>query len=205
MKIDSSIFNKRFMAFTALVLLLAELVLILLSWIIFAIGEEEVRSLLSSEGIRWFVGGFTTMVSSPLLVWLIILLMAFGAFQKSGLISLTDASYQMTYRDKTALRVAIVFLLAYIAVILLMTVIPHAILLSATGALFPSPFSRSIVPLTAFGIALVSIIYGIMSGRLRDIKDILDALSFGISKGAPVFVLYILIIQFVRSMLFVFS
>ena len=193
------------MAFTSLVLLLAELVLILLSWILFAIGEEEVRSLLSSEGIRWFVGGFTTMVSSPLLVWLIILLMAFGAFQKSGLISLTDASYQMTYRDKTALRVAIVFLLAYIAVILLLTVIPHAILLSATGALFPSPFSRSIVPLTAFGIALVSIIYGIMSGRLRDIKDILDALSFGISKGAPVFVLYILIIQFVRSMLFVFS
>lgn len=193
------------MAFTALVLLLAELVLILLSWILFAIGEEEVRSLLSSEGIRWFVGGFTTMVSSPLLVWLIILLMAFGAFQKSGLISLTDASYQMTYRDKTALRVAIVFLLAYIAVILLLTVIPHAILLSATGALFPSPFSRSIVPLTAFGIALVSIIYGIMSGRLRDIKDILDALSFGISKGSPVFVLYILIIQFVRSMLFVFS
>lgn len=193
------------MAFTALVLLLAELVLILLSWILFAIGEEEVRSLLSSEGIRWFVGGFTTMVSSPLLVWLIILLMAFGAFQKSGLISLTDASYQMTYRDKTALRVAIVFLLAYIVVILLLTVIPHAILLSATGALFPSPFSRSIVPLTAFGIALVSIIYGIMSGRLRDIKDILDALSFGISKGAPVFVLYILIIQFVRSMLFVFS
>lgn len=205
MKIDSSIFNKRFMAFTALVLLLAELVLILLSWILFAIGEEEVRSLLSSEGIRWFVGGFTTMVSSPLLVWLIILLMAFGAFQKSGLISLTDASYQMTYRDKTALRVAIVFLLAYIVVILLLTVIPHAILLSATGALFPSPFSRSIVPLTAFGIALVSIIYGIMSGRLRDIKDILDALSFGISKGAQVFVLYILIIQFVRSMLFVFS
>jgi aminobenzoyl-glutamate transport protein len=205
MKIDPSIFNKRFMAFTALVLLLAELVLILLSWILFAIGEEEVRSLLSSEGIRWFVGGFTTMVSSPLLVWLIILLMAFGAFQKSGLISLTDASYQMTYRDKTALRVAIVFLLAYIVVILLLTVIPHAILLSATGALFPSPFSRSIVPLTAFGIALVSIIYGIMSGRLRDIKDILDALSFGISKGAPVFVLYILIIQFVRSMLFVFS
>ena len=123
MKIDSSIFNKRFMAFTALVLLLAELVLILLSWILFAIGEEEVRSLLSSEGIRWFVGGFTTMVSSPLLVWLIILLMAFGAFQKSGLISFTDASYQMTYRDKTALRVAIVFLLAYIVVILLLLLV----------------------------------------------------------------------------------
>ena len=204
MKTDSSILSRRFLAITALVLLLAELVLVLLSWILSAIGVEGVRSLLSSEGIRWFVGGFTDMVVSPLLVWLIILLMAFGAYRKSGLTSLADSSYQMTYRDKTALRVAIVFLLVYVAVILMLTIIPHAILLSATGSLFPSPFSRSIVPLTAFGISLVSIIYGMMSGRLRGFTDILYALSLGISSGAPLFVLYILFIQFISSIRFVF-
>lgn len=204
MKTDSSILSRKFLAYTALVLLLAELVLVLLSWILSAIGVEGVRSLLSSEGIRWFVGGFTDMVASPLLVWLIILLMAFGAYRKSGLTSLVDSSYQMTYRDKTALRVAIVFLLAYVAVILMLTIIPHAILLSATGSLFPSPFSRSIVPLTAFGISLVSIIYGMMSGRLRGFTDILDALSLGISRGTPLFVLYILFVQFISSIWFVF-
>ena len=191
MKTDSSILSRRFLAITALVLLLAELVLVLLSWILSAIGVEGVRSLLSSEGIRWFVGGFTDMVVSPL-------------YRKSGLTSLADSSYQMTYRDKTALRVAIVFLLVYVAVILMLTIIPHAILLSATGSLFPSPFSRSIVPLTAFGISLVSIIYGMMSGRLRGFTDILYALSLGISSGAPLFVLYILFIQFISSIRFVF-
>jgi aminobenzoyl-glutamate transport protein len=205
MKTDASIFSRRFLARTALVLLLAELVLILLSWILSATGMEGVRSLLSSEGIRWFVGGFTDMVASPLLVWLIILLMALGAFQKSGLPALREAGYQVTYREKTALRVAIIFLMAYIVVILLLTVIPHAILLSATGSLFPSPFSRSIVPLTAFGIMLVSVTYGVMSGRLRGLTDILDALSLGISKGAPLFALYILVIQLFRSVRFVFS
>lgn len=206
MKTDSSsIFSKRLLALTALVLLLAELALILLSWILSATGMEGVRSLLSSEGIRWFVGGFNDMVSSSLLVWLVILLMAFGAFQRSGLPLLADATYQMTYREKTALRVALAFLIAYIAVILMLTVIPHAILLSATGSLFPSPFSRSIVPLTAFGITLMSVTFGVMSGRLRGLADILDALSSGISKGAPLFVLYILLIQLVRSVWFVFT
>ena len=205
MKTDSSIFSKRFLALSVLVLFLAELVLILLSWILSATGMEGVRSLLSSEGIRWFVGGFTDIVDSTLLVWLIILFIALGAFQKSGLPSLMHANNQMTYREKTALRVSIALFVVYVAVILLLTAIPHAILLSATGSLFPSPFSRSIIPLTAFGISMVSVVYGMMSGRLIVLTDVLDALSHGIGKGAPVFVLYILMIQFVRSMWFVFA
>jgi len=90
-------------------------------------------------------------------------------------------------------------------VILMLTVIPHAILLSATGSLFPSPFSRSIIPLVAFGLSVVSVVYGIMSGQLKDLTDILDALSSGINNGAPLFVLYILLIQFINSILFVFA
>ncbi len=205
MKTDSSIFSKRFLALSVLVLFLAELVLILLSWILSATGMEGVRSLLSNEGIRWFVGGFTDIVDSTLLVWLIILLIALGAFQKSGLPSLIHSNNQITYREKTALRVSIALFVVYVAVILLLTAIPHAILLSATGSLFPSPFSRSIIPFTAFGISLVSVVYGMMSGRLIAHTDVLDALSYGIGRGAPVFVLYILLIQFVRSMWFVFA
>ena len=49
------------------ILLIAELALILLSWILSAAGVEGVRSLLSGEGVRWFVGDFARMVASPLL------------------------------------------------------------------------------------------------------------------------------------------
>ena len=61
-------------------LLIAEIILILLSWILSAACVEGVRSLLSGEGVRWFVGDFARMMASPLLVWLILLLMAIGAF-----------------------------------------------------------------------------------------------------------------------------
>jgi aminobenzoyl-glutamate transport protein len=189
-----------------LVLFLAEAVLVLLSWILSAMGLEGIRSLLSSEGIRWFFGDFTWMVASPWLVWLMLLLIALGAFQRSGLTSLLHSGlHKLSYRDRTALRVAFLLLVFYIIAILLLTVFPHAILLSASGTLFPSPFSRSIVPFIAFGIALVSIAFGLISGRMQSLSDILRTLSFGLQKGAPLLVLYIFFIQFYESLWFVFS
>lgn len=188
-----------------MVLLLAEIVLILVSWILSATMMEGVRSLLSSEGIRWFVGGFTDMLASPFLVWFIILLLAFGSYWQSGVASLFTSRSLFTYREKIALRVSLILLIIYCGVVALLTLPPHAILISATGNLFPSAFSRSLIPLIAFGICLFSITFGVMSGRMKTLSDILDSLSFGIRKGAPFFILYILLMQFYQSLRFVFG
>ena len=183
-----------------LLLLIVEAVLILLSWILSAMRVEGVRSLLSGEGLRWFFGNFTSMVASPWLASLILILMALGCLQKSGLFSRPHTSY----RDRMALRITVVFLVFYLGIILLLTAVPHAVLLSSTGSLFPSPFSRSIVPLLSFGIIIISITFGMVSGRFQTLADILDALSFGCRKGAPLFIFYILLIQLFESLRFVF-
>ena len=195
----------RWLGMAGLLLLLAELVLILLSWILSATGMEGVRSLLSSEGVRWFFGNFTVMVASPLLVWLLLFLIALGTFQRSGLVGVLRRFSLPSYRDRIAMRMSLMLLVAYLVVIALLTVFPHAILLSATGQLFPSAFSRSLVPVVAFGVVLVSLTFGMMSGRFRTMDDILDVLSFGIQRGAPLLVLYILAIQFCQSLRFVFA
>lgn len=187
-------------------LLIAEVALILLSWILSAAGVEGVRSLLSGEGVRWFVGDFTRTMASPLLAWLILLMIAVGAFLRSGLTSLWHEGRLriVSYRDRTAFRVAFVLMVAYIAAILLLTVVPHAVLLSASGALFPSPFSRSIIPFVAFGITLVSIAFGMVSGRMQSLSDVLEALTFGIRRYASLLILYIFCIQLYQSLRFVF-
>ena len=184
-----------------LFLLLAEAVLILISWILSAVRIEGVRSLLSGEGIRWFFGSFTSMIASPWLACLILLLIALGCLQKSGLVSQPHTSY----RDRMALRITVVFLVLYVGVILLLLAVPHAVLLSSTGNLFPSPFSRSIVPLLSFGILLVSITFGFVSGRFQTLSHVLEALSFGCRNGAPLFIFYILLIQLFESLMFVFD
>ena len=195
MKID-----RRLAAWLGCVLLLAELILILVSWLLSATMTEGVRSLLSSEGIRWFFGSFVGIMASPLLVWLLLSLIAWGSLQKSGLLAM-----QQSYREKVALRSALLLLIFYVVVILLLTVTPNAFLLSITGSLFPSAFSRSLVPIIAFGIVLMSISFGVMSGRINSLPAVLETLSFGISKGAELFVLYILIMQFYESLWFVFG
>jgi aminobenzoyl-glutamate transport protein len=195
MKID-----RRLAAWLGCVLLLAEVILILVSWLLSATMTEGVRSLLSSEGIRWFFGSFVGIMASPLLVWLLLSLIALGSLQKSGLLAM-----QQSYREKVALRSALLLLILYVVVILLLTVTPNAFLLSITGSLFPSAFSRSLVPVIAFGIVLMSISFGVMSGRINSLPAVLETLSFGISKGAELFVLYILIMQFYESLWFVFG
>ncbi len=186
----------------ALILIIGQWMLVILSWLISATQSVGVRSLLSSEGIRWFIGNFTDLLASPWLVWLLLLLSAFGCFQKSGL---TSCARPMGYRERTAMRVALVFLLLYLVVIGLLTLMPHAILLSATGYLFPSAFSRSIIPLFCFGVCLFSITFGFMSGRLQSMSDILHALCAGIAQGAPLVILLMLAIQFCESLLFVIA
>ena len=190
-------------------LVVAEMLLVILSWLLSATRLEGERSLLSSEGVRWFFGSFTEMVASPLLVWLLLGLCAWGCLQRSGLLTFSPFHLftfsPLTYRDKVAMRVSLVFLVLYLIVIALLTLAPHAILLSATGSLFPSAFSRSLVPIVCFGLCLVSLVFGLISGRLHGLADILEALSTGIAQGASLIIIYLFAIQLYESLRFVFN
>lgn len=185
-------------------LLVAQCVLVIVSWLLSAMRLEGVRSMLSSEGIRWFVGGFSDILANPLLAWLLLLLIAGGSLQQSGVISLFTGKGETSFRNRLALRVAIFFLVLYVIVICLLTLTPHAILLSVKGSLFPSAFSRSLVPIVCFGVTLFSVVYGMMSGHKKSGDEILSILTYGIRQGASLIIVYILAIQFYASLRFVF-
>ena len=188
-----------------LTVVIAETLLVILSWLLSAMRVEGVRSLLSSEGIRWFFSSFNDLVASPVLVWLLLLMCALGCLQKSRVTSIFRGTKAISFRDRLALYVAIAFLLIYGVIIILLTLMPHAILLSATGHLFPSAFSRSLVPIISFGICVFSVSFGLMAGVMRNLSDILQALSFGIAKGAPLLVFYLFAVQLVGCLRFVFG
>ena len=195
---------KRLLAYLVLALALAEVVLVLASWLLSATMAGNVRSLLSSEGVRWFFGGFTTMLASPWLVWLVLLAMAGGCLWQSDIVSIRLPLSSLHYRQRVALRTALILLVIYAAAVLALTLVPHAVLLSATGRLFPSPFSRAFVPIVSFGVLLVSVAYGWASGSFRSIASIVSAMSTGIAAAAPLFILYVVFVQFYESLRFVF-
>ncbi len=188
-----------------LLLMVAECVLVILSWLLSAVRLEGVRSMLSSEGIRWFFNGFNNFIASDLLAWLLLVLIAGGSLQQSGVVRHFLTKDVVSFRCRLALRVAFVFFLLYAIVICMLTLMPHAILLSVKGDLFPSAFSRSLVPIVCFGITMFSVVYGIISGNKQKGEDVLDILSYGLRKGAPLIIVYIFAIQFYASLRFVFG
>lgn len=195
--------SKRLIGYLAIVLLLALVALVLLSWLLSAT-QGGARSLLSSEGIRFFFGGFVDMLRKPLLVWLLLLSMAWGCLQTSGLLQFFSKPLALP-RRRQALIFLFVITAVYAGVLLILTLTPQAVLLSATGQLWPSPFSHALIPVIAFGVILLSVVYGLLSRRFLSMADVCQSLTQGIADAAPLLLLYVLTMQLVGALRFVFG
>lgn len=188
-------------AYAMLLLALAQVILVLLSWLITAAMPDVFpRSMLSPEGIRWFFGSFTDNLESPWLVWLLLISIAWGTLQGSGLLH-----YDRTiYRHRNALRLVSVEFVLFLSVILLLTIVPHAILLNVMGGIEASSFSRSILPYICFAVIVMSLSFGAVSNRLQGIEAMGESVSEGIRMAAPYFVIYILANQLYSSIEYLF-
>lgn len=208
------------LGYIVLVLLVAQLALILLSWLVTAAFPElPMRSVLSSEGIRWFFGSFVSNQLSPLLIYFIMAVMAVGACVRSRLYdalretlsntrsSLTTSSnhqHKVHYREKVGLRIALVEFIVYVIIMVLLTAIPHAILLSVTGQLFPSSFSSSFIPPLSLIIIIMSLTYGVASGTIDSVAKMHKVLVGGLEVGSRLVPTYVVGIQLYMSIRYVF-
>lgn len=194
---------KKAFAYLALALVLALMVLVLLSWLLSATIGEGIHSLLSSEGIRFFFGGYVDMVRQPLLVWMLLVAMAWGSAKQSGIQRIFHRP--IGRRQRQAIVLLMVLLTIYVGVMLMLTAVPHAVLLSATGRLWPSAFSRALVPIVAFGLILLSVVYGIVSRKFLSFTDVCQSFTHGMASATPLLLLYILLVQLWASIRFVFE
>ena len=185
-------------------LLLLHIIVVILSWMIKTIYPEfNGRSLLSGEGVRWFLGNFTNNVASNILVWIILIGLSWGSIRASNILQVFKRSHTLSYRERLGFRIVLIEIMIWGIVIVLLSFIPHAAMLSITGQLFPSSFSKSIVPLIAFIALFSSITYGLIIGRLRKGNLIIEALSNGIKQIAPYIIIYIILVQLIYSIKFV--
>ena len=168
----------RICGYAMFLLILAQIVLVLASWLITAAMPDVFpRSLLSPEGIRWFFGTFTANLQSPWLVWLLLISIAWGTLRASGLLKYDHK----VYRQRNALRLVCLEFVLFIGVMLLLTLIPHAILVIVMAQSF-----------------------GVVSQRLNSIEAMGEAMADGVRLSAPLFIIYILVIQLYSSVDYLF-
>lgn len=190
---------QKILAWVALVLGLGQIAIMLAAWLLTAAWPEDfTRSLLSAEGIRWFFGKFQDNLASPILVWLVVLSIAYGSYRKSRI----RAYDKREYRQRFAMSVAIFEVVIFVVAMLALTVLPHAILLNVMGGLVPSSFSQSIIPYCAFAITVVCCSFGLISGSIKGVEGVFRVLTSGIESGAPFFVIYVFAAQLLCSILY---
>jgi len=191
----------------AVAIVVLQMALILFSCIINVIEPSlPVRSMLSGEGVRWLFGGLVSSLCSPLLVWLVLCSVAWGSFLRSrlyGVLLLVLSHKPVSFRCRHALFTSAALLFAMTIGVVLLAFIPHAELLGVTGELYPSAFSDGLIPLLAFIVTAVSVVYGVVSGELSSVQAVYASLCYGLRKSAPLFPLYILAMQFYGSICFV--
>lgn len=196
---------EKWMAYLSMTLFALQVVLFLVSWMTAAaIPMSPVRSLLSAEGVRWFFGTFADNLSNQFLLNIVLLGIAMGAARTGGLLSLIRERHFASYRQRFAVQMVILELIVIVAVMLLLTATPQAILLSATGNLFPSCFSDSIIPVALISLCLFSVTYGVASGTYRSFPDVYQGLTASFPLFVPLLLLYILAVELYYSFCFVY-
>ncbi len=191
--------NNSIFSSLAFLLIVGQLLVCLLSWIFTAaMPETFTRSLLSAEGIRFFFGNLCENISTPFLVWLLFLSVAYGTFRESGIWQFDRSEY----RHRIAIRMVWAEFFCLVVIILALTVVPDAILLNVMGGWSNSSFSRGIVPYVCLGVVVMSVSYGMVSDHMKSLDDVFGAMARGVGYGAPVLLVYILLKQLVASLIF---
>ncbi len=182
-------------------LLLGLLVLLALvtvgSWIGEAAGWP-VNSLLSAEGLRWWFSHSHENLfgTGTMQVWL--LLTVWGAVRYTGLDSTVGAMLSgrsdrpVSQRQRHALCVSVVVWMVWGMVMLVWGVLPHGILLSATGRISPSPFMRGLLPALSVGTLLSVLFYGLLSNRIHRAAEVARMFCHGMSSYADWFCICVL-------------
>lgn len=201
------------LGYIVLTLAIAQILLIFLSWLITAAAIDlPLRSLLSTEGVRWLFGSFVANQLTPLLVYFITASISGGVFVHSkfydalrNAFSKGRVNTELAYRERIGLRLALVEFLVAIVIMLLLTVVPHAILLSVTGQLFPSNFSVSLIPTLSFILLVMSLSYGVTSGTINSVQKLQEMLSVGLETTAKYLPIYVFGVELYMSVLYVFQ
>lgn len=194
--------SNHLLAWLAFLLAVGQVLLILASWLLTAAMPDSFsRSLLSAGGIRWFFGRFVDNIESPLLVWLLLLSFVYGVVDHSGILHYKASEY----RQRIAMRLALFEGIFFILLMLALVMAPHAILLNVMGGLFPSSFSASLVPYCCFALMVMSVSYGVMSDRMKNVVSVYEALVSGTGKSGGLLLIYVIGAQLYHSIIFLFS
>lgn len=119
----------------------------------------------------WMHG--TARVASPLLTHALMILIAIGSIIHSRL---------FRHHDVDAIWTSIVVATICIISLILLAVLPSSPLIGVTGSLYPSPWVDGLIPALCTSAVIISITFGLVSGKINTFRTLLANLTYGIQR-----------------------
>ena len=136
----------------------------------------------------WLHG--TERAASEILVYSILIVVAVGSIIKSRLFVL---------RDIDAIVAAGVVAIIVNVLLLLSAILPYSPLLGVTGTLYPSPWLTGLCQSLCLEAIFISLVFGLVSGSLSSLRDVLSLFTYGISRWPWVIILALILSLFVND------
>ena len=193
-------------AYTCLVLFVLQIAVVMGSWVASVLYPElAIRSMFVGESVRWFWSTLADNMSSTILVWLLLSGAMTELFVGGGLSKAIVSYKQTTDSERMALMVVAWELVAMFIVLFLLAFVPHAVLLSALGTITPNSYLDSFVIMLILGVCIMSLTYGMVTGRYASFVDAYGAAASGVATTAPLVIVYLLAAELYCSVVWVFT
>lgn len=193
-------------AYTCLVLFVLQIAVVMGSWVASVLYPElAIRSMFVGESVRWFWSTLADNMSSTILVWLLLSGAMTELFVGGGLSKAIVSYKQTTDYERMALMVVAWELVAMFMVLFLLAFVPHAVLLSALGTITPNSYLDSFVIMLIVGVCIMSLTYGMVTGRYASFVDAYGAAASGVATTAPLVIVYLLAAELYCSVVWVFT
>lgn len=186
-------------------------ILLLISSLVLSSAGYEVNNILSSEGLRW---SFLHIASNGLkepLIYLLGFLITWGAYKRSGLnvalMRLLTGRWRrrpLPFRQRRALWFALSLTLLFLFLMALLVLSPQGVLVSVTGRIIPSPFSRGLVPACMVAVVLISLTYGVIGNTLRTFHEVMQSVYCGLGEYAGWILVYLLGAESYACLMYIF-
>lgn len=179
-------------------------VVAILSWVGSVYSWPGVKSLLSSEALRWLLR-YTeeSVMSSPFLYGVIIMFIGGGLFVHSGLksvlVRLLKRDRALSGKERKSLLVSAIVALAYLSAFAVLLWGPWNIVRGVTGRFDDSPLHDGALFVMSLGIGTVSLAYAFSADYYRHDTDIVKGMSYLFSKYSSYFVSLFFVIQFMSA------
>ena len=169
---------KRSFPFTTLYVLLL-LTAVVASWLVGLYGVDSVNSLLSGEGVRWWMRSVLPAFATSPIGEILLVLFTLGAIRST--------SQQVNKSTSIKAWVVAIVVFAFLAGLVVWGVMSGT-LLSVTGHWTHSPLQAGWLPVLALLVGIPCLCFALTNGTLTSGSQVLKAVSSEVKRCAPAFV-----------------